>query len=101
MIGRQLSAVIPPASLTIFRGMLQRGIYLAPSQFEAGFVSAMHTAAISARTLEKPLWWSLKRWRRLVMPFALVSFRVGQENFVGGQAFNFSWTVETTCGSAS
>lgn len=35
-----------------FQGMLQRGIYLAPSQFEAGFVSAMHTAAISARTLE-------------------------------------------------
>jgi glutamate-1-semialdehyde 2,1-aminomutase len=27
-----------------FRGMLERGIYLAPSQFEAAFVSAAHTA---------------------------------------------------------
>ncbi len=26
-----------------FRGMLDRGIYLAPSQFEAAFVSAAHT----------------------------------------------------------
>jgi glutamate-1-semialdehyde 2,1-aminomutase len=26
-----------------FRTMLDRGIYLAPSQFEAGFVSAAHT----------------------------------------------------------
>jgi glutamate-1-semialdehyde 2,1-aminomutase len=26
-----------------FRGMLERGIYLAPSQFEAAFVSAAHT----------------------------------------------------------
>jgi glutamate-1-semialdehyde 2,1-aminomutase len=26
-----------------FRGMLERGVYLAPSQFEAGFVSAAHT----------------------------------------------------------
>jgi glutamate-1-semialdehyde 2,1-aminomutase len=28
-----------------FRGMLERGIYLAPSQFEAGFVSLAHTKA--------------------------------------------------------
>ncbi|MGL1936485.1 MAG: glutamate-1-semialdehyde 2,1-aminomutase [Fibrobacterales bacterium] len=27
-----------------FRGMLDEGVYLAPSQFEAGFVSAAHTA---------------------------------------------------------
>jgi glutamate-1-semialdehyde 2,1-aminomutase len=26
-----------------FRGMLERGIYLAPSQFEAAFVSAAHS----------------------------------------------------------
>lgn len=36
-----------------FHGMLQRGIYLAPSQFECGFISAAHTekdigAAVSA-----------------------------------------------------
>ena len=28
-----------------FHGMLKQGIYLAPSQFEAGFISAAHTAA--------------------------------------------------------
>ena len=27
-----------------FHGMLERGVYLAPSQFEAGFISAAHTA---------------------------------------------------------
>jgi len=26
-----------------FRGMLERGVYLAPSQFEAAFVSAAHS----------------------------------------------------------
>jgi glutamate-1-semialdehyde 2,1-aminomutase len=25
-----------------FRGMLERGVYLAPSQFEAGFISLAH-----------------------------------------------------------
>jgi glutamate-1-semialdehyde 2,1-aminomutase len=30
---------------TFFRGMLAEGIYLPPSQFEAGFVSAAHSAA--------------------------------------------------------
>ena len=35
-----------------FRGMLARGIYLAPSQYEAGFVSAAHTEADIARTLD-------------------------------------------------
>jgi glutamate-1-semialdehyde 2,1-aminomutase len=35
-----------------FQGMLQRGVYLAPSQFEAGFVSIMHDEAILNVTLE-------------------------------------------------
>lgn len=34
------------------RGMLERGIYLAPSQFEAGFTSLAHTEADIDRTLE-------------------------------------------------
>ncbi|WP_448564428.1 glutamate-1-semialdehyde 2,1-aminomutase [Trichothermofontia sp.] len=33
------------------RGMLERGIYLAPSQFEAGFTSLAHTEADIERTL--------------------------------------------------
>jgi len=33
------------------RAMLERGIYLAPSQFEAGFVSAAHTSEDIARTV--------------------------------------------------
>jgi glutamate-1-semialdehyde 2,1-aminomutase len=35
-----------------FREMLRRGIYLAPSQFEAGFVSAAHTDEDIALTIE-------------------------------------------------
>jgi glutamate-1-semialdehyde 2,1-aminomutase len=35
-----------------FRGMLSRGIYLAPSQFEAGFVSLAHGPAEIDRTIE-------------------------------------------------
>jgi glutamate-1-semialdehyde 2,1-aminomutase len=35
-----------------FRGMLARGVYLAPSQFEAAFVSLAHTEEDLARTLE-------------------------------------------------
>jgi len=35
-----------------FHGMLEEGIYLAPSQFEAGFLSAAHTAADIERTIE-------------------------------------------------
>jgi glutamate-1-semialdehyde 2,1-aminomutase len=35
-----------------FRGMLTAGIYLAPAQFEAGFVSFAHTADDIARTLD-------------------------------------------------
>lgn len=35
-----------------FHGMLQRGVYLAPALYEAGFVSAAHTAADIAATVE-------------------------------------------------
>ncbi len=35
-----------------FHGMLERGVYLAPSAFEAGFVSAMHGAAEIDQTIE-------------------------------------------------
>lgn len=35
-----------------YRGMLDRGIYLAPSQFEAGFTSIAHTEEDIERTLE-------------------------------------------------
>jgi len=34
-----------------FHAMLDAGIYLAPSAFEAGFVSAAHTPAVIAETL--------------------------------------------------
>ena len=34
-----------------FQGMLAEGIYLAPSQFEAGFLSTAHTSADIARTV--------------------------------------------------
>jgi len=34
------------------RGMLERGVYLAPSQFEAGFMSLAHTEADIDRTLD-------------------------------------------------
>jgi glutamate-1-semialdehyde 2,1-aminomutase len=43
------------ADLTKFsrfhRGMLERGVYLAPSQFEAGFTSLAHTDADIEATL--------------------------------------------------
>jgi len=35
-----------------FRAMLERGVYLAPSQFEAGFVSLAHTEADIDATVE-------------------------------------------------
>ena len=35
-----------------FRLMLERGVYLAPSQFEAAFLSAAHTDEDISRTLE-------------------------------------------------
>jgi glutamate-1-semialdehyde 2,1-aminomutase len=34
-----------------FRGMLERGIYLAPSQFEAAFLSAAHSDEDIDRTI--------------------------------------------------
>jgi glutamate-1-semialdehyde 2,1-aminomutase len=35
-----------------FHGMLEQGIYLAPSQFEAGFISTAHTAGDIDRTVQ-------------------------------------------------
>jgi glutamate-1-semialdehyde 2,1-aminomutase len=35
-----------------FHGMLEKGIYLAPSQFEAGFISAAHTSEDIERTVQ-------------------------------------------------
>ncbi|MGO4775989.1 hypothetical protein AB4084_10875, partial [Lysobacter sp. 2RAB21] len=35
-----------------FHGMLERGVYLAPSAFEAGFVSSAHGEAEIAQTIE-------------------------------------------------
>ena len=35
-----------------FAGMLERGVYLAPAQFEAMFVSAAHSGEDLRRTLE-------------------------------------------------
>jgi glutamate-1-semialdehyde 2,1-aminomutase len=34
-----------------FHGMLNEGVYLAPSQFEAGFISTAHTAADIEQTV--------------------------------------------------
>jgi glutamate-1-semialdehyde 2,1-aminomutase len=34
-----------------FHGMLDEGIYLAPSQFESGFISTAHTTADIDRTV--------------------------------------------------
>lgn len=36
---------------TFFHGMLKRGVYLAPSAFEAGFISSMHTDEDIAKTI--------------------------------------------------
>jgi glutamate-1-semialdehyde 2,1-aminomutase len=35
-----------------FHGMLAEGVYLAPSQFEAGFLSTAHTEADLKRTVD-------------------------------------------------
>ncbi len=35
-----------------FRGMLENGVYLAPSQFEAGFMSAVHDEGVIGKTIE-------------------------------------------------
>jgi glutamate-1-semialdehyde 2,1-aminomutase len=41
-----------PAFNRFFHGCLERGVYFAPSQFEAGFISLAHTDADIARTAE-------------------------------------------------
>jgi glutamate-1-semialdehyde 2,1-aminomutase len=35
-----------------FRAMLAEGVYLAPSQYEAGFLSTVHSAAVVTQTIE-------------------------------------------------
>jgi glutamate-1-semialdehyde 2,1-aminomutase len=35
-----------------FHGMLEQGVYLAPSQFEAGFLSTAHTEADIVKTVQ-------------------------------------------------
>jgi glutamate-1-semialdehyde 2,1-aminomutase len=37
---------------TFFHGMLDRGVYFAPALYEAGFVSAAHSDADIAETVE-------------------------------------------------
>jgi glutamate-1-semialdehyde 2,1-aminomutase len=37
---------------TFFHGMLSHGIYLAPSSYEAGFISAAHTEEDIEKTIE-------------------------------------------------
>ncbi len=37
---------------TFFHGMLKRGVYLAPSAFEAGFISSMHSDDDIAKTIQ-------------------------------------------------
>lgn len=41
-----------PAFNRFFHAMLERGVFLAPSAYEAGFVSSAHTAEVVERTLE-------------------------------------------------
>ena len=48
----QATACDVAAFSRFFHGMLKRGVYLAPSAFEAGFVSIAHTEQIIADTLE-------------------------------------------------
>ena len=36
-----------------FHGMLEEGVYFAPSQFEAGFLSTAHAAADISHTVAK------------------------------------------------
>ena len=37
---------------SFFHGMLERGVYFAPSTFEAGFVSITHDDAVIEKTIE-------------------------------------------------
>jgi glutamate-1-semialdehyde 2,1-aminomutase len=36
---------------TLFHGLLDRGVYIAPALYEAGFISAAHTEADIAETV--------------------------------------------------
>jgi glutamate-1-semialdehyde 2,1-aminomutase len=36
---------------TLFHGLLERGVYIAPALYEAGFMSAAHTDADIAQTV--------------------------------------------------
>ncbi|MCS7024075.1 MAG: glutamate-1-semialdehyde 2,1-aminomutase [Bryobacteraceae bacterium] len=49
------------AYASFFHHMLEHGVYLAPSQFEAGFVSAAHTEADIQHTLEAAHSWFAMR----------------------------------------
>jgi len=49
----QATACDVPAFNRFFHAMLERGVYLAPSAFEAGFVSAAHGDEEIATTLER------------------------------------------------
>ena len=40
-----------PRFNTLFHGLLDRGVYIAPALYEAGFVSAAHTARDIADTV--------------------------------------------------
>jgi glutamate-1-semialdehyde 2,1-aminomutase len=48
----QVSACDMERFRTFYHGMLDAGVYLAPSAFEAGFVSSAHTDAVIDETLE-------------------------------------------------
>jgi glutamate-1-semialdehyde 2,1-aminomutase len=48
----QVSACDVERFTRFFNGMLKRGVYLAPSAYEAGFVSAMHGAVEIEQTIE-------------------------------------------------
>ena len=49
---RQATAVSAEAFRTFFHAMLDRGVWLAPSAFESGFVSAAHTDEDIEQTLQ-------------------------------------------------
>ncbi|WP_374013189.1 glutamate-1-semialdehyde 2,1-aminomutase [Pseudoxanthomonas koreensis] len=48
----QATACDIPAFNRFFHAMLERGVFLAPSAYEAGFLSSAHDAAVIAATLE-------------------------------------------------
>ena len=50
--GGSTTAADTAAFNRFFHGMLERGVYLAPSAFEAGFLSSAHSDEDLAATLE-------------------------------------------------